>query len=134
MLRISILFLLVGFMLPATVYGSEQNQLIERQKVICMYENIDDLLDEPDDHLVMVILTDQCVQPSNAKPNMITRSLPGLTMVTSNVQNDSSETILGPNDILMLTHDQLDCFKSNYQKMIANQGDPILVNFKNTCE
>lgn len=130
MLRISILFLLIWFMLPATVYGSEKNQLVERQKLICMHEKIDDLLDEPDDHLVMVILTNQCSQPSNAKTNMVTRSLPSLTMATSIMQSGSSETTLEPNDILMLTHEQLYCFKSNYQEMTA---DPVTVNFKSTC-
>jgi len=129
------LILLTCFFTSATAHGAvSENFLIDKQKLVCMYKQIDDLLDEPNDSLVMVILTNQCARSGGINNNgMITRSLPRLTMNTDNSPSNSSET-LGPNDILMLTHTQLECFKENYKNLLIDERNPLPVEFSDSCK
>jgi len=122
---------LILLVLPATLYGSGSgnNHLIEKQKLTCLYEQVDDLLKEPDDQLVMVFLTDTCTKTAEAENDgTISRSLPTLTLAV-----DSSKPTLDPDDLLMLTHTQLECFKSNFKELIIDQRDPVPVSFNETC-
>lgn len=122
---------LILFTFPATLYGSGsgKNHLIKKQKLICLYEQVDDLLKKPDDQLVMVFLTDTRTQAGEAENDgTISRSLPTMSLAI-----DASKPTSNPHDLLMLTHIQLKCFKSNFKNLIIDQRDPVPVEFKNTC-
>jgi len=116
--RLYCFILLICFISPLTVYASPDEVEIEKQKLICMYEEIDALLDQAlfdetndrNDSLVMVILTNQCHHP--------TRSLPRLTMNVFQTPSNSAG-MLEPDDILMLTRKQLECFKEEYKDIFG---------------
>lgn len=122
---------LILLTLPVTLYGSGSgnNHLIEKQKLTCLYEQVDDLLKEPDDQLIMVFLTDTCTQAGETENDgTMSRSLPTLTLAV-----DASKPTLDPDDLLMLTHAQLECFKSNFKNLIIEQRDPVPVSFSDRC-
>jgi len=115
--------------IPATVHSSdsEMSYDIERQKLICLNDQINDLPEESvkKDMLVMVILTDSCLDSSGTKIYMASRSLPKLHVDTSNAPSDSSKKIIRPDDIWMLTQEFLECFKQHYDVLRVEENKPL---------
>lgn len=125
------LSLLLGGLLalPVTGYSfdSDREHPIEKQKLICLYKQVDELLKRSDP--VMVILDRKCADSEGV----------GGDHIRGGALPQSPNPPIGPNgigsgDFLMLTHKQLQCFKLEFNKLRDDQRDPIPIDFEKICQ
>ena len=123
----SLLFCLCS--LPMTGYSANDPQetyLIAKDKLQCLYDQTDNLLDELADP-VIVLFTSQCDQPPAQLDSGEKGTLPVLNLKVG------SDATLKPEDVLVLTHAQLLCFKHSFAGLMQQTKEPVPVRFANSC-
>lgn len=140
MVRISSLLLSIILALPLTGYAqnSEREYHIEKQKLICLHKRVDDLLRRRADP-VMVVLERECADSQADGGGDRVRGGITLPILVPNVPPPSgprpSDGTITSTDVLMLTHEQLQCFKREFNKLIKdNKRDPIPIHFGRICK
>lgn len=130
MLRNFSLLLGVVLALPVTGYSSDSDREhpIEKQKLICLYKQVDELLKRRDP--VMVILDRKCADSEDGVGDHIRGG--GALPLSPNPP--IAQNGIGSGDFLMLTHKQLQCFKLEFNKLRNDQRDSIPIDFEKICQ
>lgn len=129
MVRIFALFFIILLVFPITASATGPNKyLLEKEKLICLFEQVDNLLEESKNKLVNVYLTDQLCNQYTKNDDDTRSSLPVI-----DINIDPSKPTLSPKKRLTLTHKQLQCFKQVFKTLINDERDPVPVDFENIC-
>lgn len=115
--------------LPVTGQCTDDPQasfLIAKEKLQCLYKQSESLLNEPGDP-IMIVLNSQCAQ-APAQLNIGERGT--LPVLNPKVGPDAT---LKPEDVLMLTHAQLQCFKQGFARLMQQTNNPVQVRFTDNC-
>ena len=115
--------------LPMAVHsadGPQETYLIAKDKLQCLYGQIDSLLKEPANP-VIVLLNSQCSRLP-AQLDIVERGK--LPVLNPKVGADAT---LKPEDVLVLTHAQLQCFKLAFAGLMQQSKEPVPVRFTDTC-
>lgn len=115
--------------LPISGYSadddSQKTYLITKEKLRCLYKQSDSLLKGPDP--AIVFLSSRCTELQGQDEVGERTSFPVLEP-----KIDPNPT-LKPEDVLMLSHDQLQCFKQAFDKLMMQTMEPISVRFTSNC-
>lgn len=123
-----LMFLLI---FPTVGYSSSEKHkeyIIEREKLKCLYIQVGRLLKEGSDP-VWILLTNKCDQTPLSSISGEKTDLPK----PPSLKPDLEKPILKPDDILLLSRKQLECFRDNYEKM-DKTNDPVTVSFLENCK
>lgn len=104
----------------------QKTYLITKDKLKCLYQQTDSLLKEADP--VIVFLSSECahlpIQLNSGERSALPKLSPKI----------GSHVTLKPEDVLVLSHIQLHCFKRAYAKFMKQTQEPILVRFADSCD
>jgi hypothetical protein len=110
--------------LPLVGHSADTYQL-SKTTLQCLYNQAESLLTEPGEPLL--ILLNQCNQTSTS---LMSGEKTGLAPIEPAV--DSKPT-LKPEDVLVLTHMELQCFKQDFERYKQESTEPVTVIFRDTC-
>jgi hypothetical protein len=102
--------------------------LISKDALKCLYEETDGLLSEPADP-VIVLLKSQCSQPIQELASEEKGQLP-IPKLNPKIGSDAT---LNHEDVLVLTHLQLKCFKLAFDNIMLQTEDLVRVHFIESC-
>lgn len=125
--------LLYLFVLLLTITSSlaadQTTYRLSKDKLKCLYAQIDSLLSEQADPLV-VLLSTSCTQPnSSTLPRGERTELP---FPNPTIDSKATDT-LKPEDVLVLKKAQLLCFKQQFHQFMQQPEDFVNVAFNETC-
>ena len=128
MFRIICALLFCLGVLPAAVYGAEDSQktyLVTKDKLECLYKEINSLLKESEP--VVVFLSRECAQPPTQPDSRERTPLPVPE------PKIGPHVTLKPEDMLILSHAQLQCFKQAFAKLMMQTMEPVSIRFTSNC-
>lgn len=97
--------------------------LLSKNQLECLYNQIDDLLQE-DDPVIAILSDDYCNEQQNRLSMNDERGLP---IIDPTVDPNKNQ------EIIILTRKQLNCYKSAFKKLITDSRNEVPVNFRNIC-
>lgn len=130
----SLLGILIVLPLVGYAQNSEHEYHIEKQKLTCLYKRIDDLLKRQFDP-VMVILERECADSQVDEGNSVRGGIMLPILVSGTMSSTNAERIANSEDVLMLTKEQLQCFKLRFNKLLKdNEHDLVFIDFRRICQ
>jgi hypothetical protein len=119
---------ILAALLSFPLYAAETDQaplLLDKARLQCLYDQADSLLGQPDP--VLVLLTVQCGQAKVPASGERTQS----PEINPSVGENPT---LQPEDVLVLSHAQLRCFKQGFGELMQAGADPLAVAFPEHCQ
>ncbi len=130
----SLLWIVLALPVNGYAQNSEREYHIEKQKLTCLYKRVDDLLERRADP-VMVVLERECDDSQVEAGDRVRGGITLPFLVLGAVSSTNGEGGVTSKDVLMLTKEQLQCFKLRFNKLLKdNKSDPVLVDFGKICQ
>jgi hypothetical protein len=126
----TLLYLFVFLLTMTTSLVAEQTTYrLSKDKLKCLYAQIDSLLSEPAD-LLIVLLSTSCTQPNSS--TLLRGEKTELPFPNPTISSEATAT-LKPENVLVLKKAQLLCFKQQFSQFMQQPEDFINIAFNETC-
>ena len=128
----SIKFLLLFLIIVSlTGHTAEKKKIVylTKEKLRCLQEQVEDLLDEKTDPL-LVVFTRDCHRTST---QIVESEKMRVGIPEINPKVNAQDPTLKREDLLLITRSELQCFELQFGQLMKSKKEPIRIEFTESC-